>query len=139
MSLCIAAALPRWRLRRAYGAVFLPETPLEPADDARVRALGAVRLAAASASAVGADPALGGKGAAEVLARRATAVLATAVGIPNSEVAYALGMHPIASSRLRHRPVDERVLRAARLRISLEDAVAAAPPVAHQPGYEPMG
>jgi hypothetical protein len=146
LSLAIAAALPRWRLRRAYAAVFLPERPLVPADDVRVRALGATRLAAAAASSVGADPTLRGKGPAEVLARRATATLGAAAGIPNSEIAHALDMHAIASARLRHREVDEHVLRAVRLWIALEDAVAAAPappqppPTAHEPEgptYEP--
>lgn len=142
LSPCIAAALPRWRLPRAHSAVFLPLEPLEPADDARLRAVGVVHLAAAAGAAMGADPALTGKGSAEVLARRATALLATGAGAPNSEVAHALGMHPVASARLQHRGVEESVLRAVRLWIALEDAAALAPAPPPQPSAtarEPEG
>lgn len=141
LNLCIATALPRWRLRRAYAGVFLPERPLKPADDARLRAVGAARLASAAASAVGAEPTLTGKGAAEVLARRAAATLGNAAGIPSSEIAHALGMHPVACARLRHRAVEERVLGAVRLWIALEDAAAASPAPPQPPltAHEPEG
>lgn len=138
--LCIAQALPRWRVQRAYAAVGLPPILLNPADDVRLRAVGAHRLTAASAAALAADPALAGIGALEVLGRRATARLAAAAGVPNSEVADALRVHPVAAARLRERPVEPAVLRAIRARVALEDAAASAigrplvqPPAATDP------
>lgn len=139
LSLKVAAALPRWRLRRAFASVFLPERPLEPASDSWLRTIGSARVAAACANAVGADPTLAGNGAADVLARRAAVALASAAGIANSEVAHVLGMSPIASARLKGRAVDDRVLAAARLWIALEAVAASAPapprppPTAHEP------
>ncbi len=128
LELCIGSALPRWRHRRAYNAVFLPEVELIPVSEERIRAFGATRLASAAANAVGADVGLAGNAAAVVLARRATARLAKSAGIPNSEVAHSLGLHPVAAARLRNREVDEPVLRAVRMRLALEDAAAAHPP-----------
>jgi hypothetical protein len=116
----IGDALPRWRLRNAYRAVGLPELPLEPADDATVRAAGATALVAASAAAVGADPEARGRAEAEVLARRAAVVVGVAAGIANRELAWALQMTSIASARLRERPVDPAVLEAVRRRVSLD-------------------
>ncbi|MFZ5476372.1 MAG: hypothetical protein ACOZNI_06305 [Myxococcota bacterium] len=133
LRLCIGDALPRWRLRNGYRAVGLPEVELEPASDATVRAFGASRLAAAAASATCALPTLAGKGAPEVLARRAATVLGERVGVPVSELAFAFGMTPIATARLRSRHVADDLLKATRVRVSLELAAAAVPLVAREP------
>ncbi len=120
----IAAALPRWRMRSAYSAVGLPTVELEPMDLASVRGAGAARVVAAVASALAVGPELSGNAAGTALARRAAAKLAAEAGIQAGEVAEVLGLTVDSATRAAGRPVEERVLRAARIRLSLEDAVA---------------
>jgi hypothetical protein len=122
----IGDALPRWKKRAAYRAVGLPEVPLEPVDDTAARVAGAVSVAQAAANAVAADPTLRGRAAPEVLARRITMALGTAAGIATTELAWAMGITPDAATRLAGRPVGSSELDAARLRLSLDRAVAAA-------------
>jgi len=123
--LCVTRALPRFRPVDALGAVGLGWAALAPAGPDALRAVGARRLVAAAAAAVGADPALGGKDPGVVLARRAAAVLARQGGLPLGEVAWALHAAPCSVRRLAVQPIDPAITAAVRLRLALEDRVAA--------------
>jgi hypothetical protein len=116
----LVAALPRYRMRRAYRAVGLDEKPVQPLADERVRALGAVRIAAATEAALAAAPGSRGNGPVERLARCATVQLATSVGIAIDEVAFALRITRASATRLAHRSVPKSVLDAVRKRLALE-------------------
>jgi hypothetical protein len=137
LRLRIHDALPRWRLRTAYRAVGLPETQLVPAPDVLVRQLGASRIVAAAASAVGADPGLHGQGASAPDARRVVAALASSVGIRAPEIGWALGLTRQAVNRLIGRETSAALTQATRLQLALEEAVAALPPVAREPEPPP--
>lgn len=123
LALRLAEALPRVRLRAAFGHVDLATTPLEPVDDATLRHLGIRRLADAASAALAADPALTGNSATVVSARVTIAHLATAW--PTSELAWALDLTSQAARRLRTRPVPNGALNAVRLRLALEERARA--------------
>lgn len=133
LRLRIHDALPRWRLRTAYSAVGLPQTQILPAPDALVRQLGASRIAAAAASAAGADPGLQGRGEPASAARRVVATLASAVGIAAPEIGWALGITPQAANRLIGREASVALTQATRVQLALEEVVAALPPVVREP------
>ena len=122
LELRIRDALPRYRLRRAYKAVGLPNVPVRQASDEELRRAGAVRVAAAATAALAAAPDLRGLAWPESAARRAVGVLASSAGINTGEMAFALGMTRIAAARLGKRVADPRILAATRRRIVLENA-----------------
>jgi hypothetical protein len=124
LELQTARMLPRFRLQRAYEHVGLPPVLLTPLDDHRVRAVGTVRIIAAAAAAVAAPARLENRSATTVLARRAAVQTASSVGIPTTELAWALRTTLQTVRRLKIPPVDERVLRAVRMRLALENARA---------------
>ncbi|MES2640320.1 MAG: hypothetical protein V4850_12580 [Myxococcota bacterium] len=123
----IREALPRFRRRDAYVAVGLPAEPLEPVSIARVRELGAWRLAEAAAGAVGVGPTLIGRAAPVVAARRVVVQLGLHAGIGPSEIGAALELTRWGVSRLGAGPSPAAEVRATRLRLALEDAVVRLP------------
>lgn len=116
-------ALPRWRVADLHRIVGLSGPPLEPADDDRIRAAGASRLAFAAAMSTAADPELRGTRAAVVAAREVTVRVASAAGIPPSEVCWALGITSRGLRKIEGRPVAPESSRAARLSVGLIDRV----------------
>ncbi len=120
------AQLPRFRLRQCHNIVGLPQQPLVPADDEAVRTAGPARLVAAAASALAAGPDLSGKAAERVLARRAAACLGAVAGIGTAELAWALGQPARSVRRLQDEVPEASVLTSVRLRLALEEVVAAA-------------
>ncbi len=115
----VRIALPRYRIESAWRAVGLPPTQLRPADDREIRQLGAFFLAEAAASACCADPALTGRSGEVLAARNAASQIGVQCGIPNSELALALGVTERAVRRAATRPCDTRVHRAVRHNVSL--------------------
>ncbi len=133
MAMPILRALPRFRLRDACRHVGLPEVELRPASLDVVRAAGAARLVEAVGNALAVGPPLAGNVPAVVEARAAAVQLAAAAGLHLAEVAHALGVGPDAARKVGARPSDERIHRAARVRLALEAAIAAAPRSADRP------
>jgi REP element-mobilizing transposase RayT len=122
-----ARVLPRFRPARltthlprlSLDAHGLPGWGTQPASRAFIRQCGAGALARAAAAATCADPRLTGNAPPIVLARRATAVLGRAAGIPDGEIAYAMGCHRRSARRLRAATVEREVLSAVRVRLAL--------------------
>jgi len=108
------------------GHLGLSQRPLVPVTDEQVRELGACRLRAAVTAALAVGPRLDGRSAPVVLARRVTAQMAVAAGIARSEIAHALEVHPNSLWHMLLRPVPVDVVVAVRMRLALEQAVAAA-------------
>ena len=123
MQLQVGKVLPRFRVRTAYEAVGLPPKEISPARDSDVRAAGAARLASAAGAALAVGPPLTGKIDSIVHARRAVVQLAREVAIPNSEVAWALGITKRTAGRLVEPPVEKELMQAIRKRLVLEDLV----------------
>jgi REP element-mobilizing transposase RayT len=123
----LAPALPRFRRRRLYEAVGLPPVEIGPMGDEDVRRSGIARVAAAVASALAVPPDLDGHAAPVVEARRAVAHLGHAVGFDTRDLESALRVSSRTARRLDERPVRPEILRAARVRLALEDAVAGRP------------
>jgi hypothetical protein len=123
LSLRLAEAAPSFRLRQLYEWVGLPQEPIEPASDDDVRALGVGRIREAAAAATAADPALEGRRAPVVRAKRAVVHLARAVGIATKEIQDAVGVTKGGYDTLRKRPADPAAIRATRVRLALEEAV----------------
>lgn len=123
----LVAAMPRYRIRRAFRAVGLEEKPIVPLPDEAIRLLGAARIVAASECAMAAAPGSRGNGPVERLARCAAVQLATTVGIAIDEAAFALGITRSSAVRLSHRAVPSNVLAAIRKRLALEVLVASRP------------
>ncbi len=119
-------ALPRFRLRTAYGAVGLPPVPIEALDDRALASCGLGRIVSATAAALCLDPALSGSGAAIVDARRAVVAASTVARFPAGHVAETLGISPRTVRRYRQEGADAGALRAVRMRLALEDVVRAA-------------
>lgn len=105
--------------------VGLPLAPIEPPGDDAVRDAGPRRLVLACAAALGVGPELVARTAGVVTARRTTAHLAHAAGLPRVELARVLGVTPQRIGQLLGQSVDIRHLRAARLQLALEDLIQA--------------
>lgn len=116
--------LPRLRLREVYEIVGLPPKKIQPATSEAIHAAGAKRLATAVAAALAADPALKGNKREEVTARRVVAHIANTAGISPAEVTWALGLHPRSVYAIVKQDVDRAAVRAACIRIALENTVA---------------
>lgn len=125
LTLRVPTALPRYRLREAYGIVGLPQVPLEPATAEQIRAAGAPRLVHAAAFAAGAGPELG-RDNLSIAVRRVTAALAAEADIHLDELAHAMGTTRDAARKIGLRPAAPGLLAATRLRIALESAAATA-------------
>jgi hypothetical protein len=119
----LLVALPRYLLRRAYRAVGLEETLLEPLEDAAIRALGAARVFTAAQVALAARPGARGNGRAERSCRRVAVQLCRQVGIASGECRFAVGIGRSAYSRLARARCDRRLATAVRLRLALEERV----------------
>jgi hypothetical protein len=121
----LTKALPRYALRDAYPIVGLPPRRIDPVSDLEVREAGAHRLVGACLSAaLGLAPT--GRDAASVLARRAACTLAAETGMSVDEVAFALGITDGAVRRVAQRPAPASLATAARVWLSLENAVSQA-------------
>ena len=120
------AFLPGWEPARACAVVGLAQHPAPPTL-AQVRLLGMGRIAAAAAAATAAHPSSSGRTATEVMARRAAARLAQRAGLPRSELSWAFGQTRRTAYRLAGAPLPAAVLGAVRMRLALEQAVAAQP------------
>ena len=124
MRLQIGNVLPRFRIRTAFEAVGLPPKEITPADDSAIRAAGATRLVSDAGAALAIGPPLAGKTALLVCARRAVTQIARKVGIPFSEVAWALGITERAARRLLAPHLEKEKLHAIRKYLALEDIVS---------------
>lgn len=130
----LGSLLPRFRLRTAYSAVRLSrDQPLEPLTGAAVRSLGACRLRDAASAAVAAPGPLLGSEDHVLDARAAVVIIGLSEGFSTSELSFALGLPLRNVQRLAHRGVDERILRATRLRLALEEAIAKPPLMTGEP------
>ncbi|MSQ01336.1 MAG: hypothetical protein EXR71_05490 [Myxococcales bacterium] len=139
LSLQIATALPRFRLRDAYEAVGLAHE-VAPAEDAELRRLGSARLAELVAETLGVGPGFVGNTACVATARRVASRLALDVGFRPRDIAEPLGITAVAAARLAGRPVENADLRAVRTRVALVAAAAArtsAPIVVREPSAAP--
>lgn len=139
LTLRIATALPRFRLREAYEAVGLAAAVM-PADDAAARGLGPARLVDLLAQTFAVDPGFASNATAVVKARRVGARLAIDVGMRPRDISGPLGVTAIAAARLAARPVDLADLRAVRMRVALDIAAAnpsRAPLVVREPAATP--
>ena len=125
LKLKLAKALPRLRLRDVQSIVGLGSDPISGLQDDAIRAAGIGRLVAAATVACSVDSALAGNTAPVVAARRAISQLARDVGIPASEVAFALRITERAARRLLEPPVSEPSTAAIRTRLGLEFALDA--------------
>lgn len=117
-------ALPRYRLRSAYESVGLEPTRLRPASDDQLRRAGVSRLLTAAAASFAVGPALHGKRAQVMLAKRAVSQLAARAGLSPADVAWALDQPRRSILRLGSPMLDDGQLKAVRLMIALQDAVA---------------
>jgi hypothetical protein len=123
----LTSLLPRFALAGLSDSVGLPLREIRPADEAALRAAGAARLASAVGAALAAPLALSGNSKVVAEARAAASRLAAAAGIGTGETAAAMGVTMRCVQRLALcTSVSPGVLVAARLRLSLENAVAAA-------------
>ena len=122
-------ALPRFRVGRAYHFVGLPNRPLVPATDEEIWAFGAPRLAAAAAAAHCAGPVITDKSRPSTRTRDAFASLATRAGFSTSDIRLALNTSGRSARRLATRPPDPHLEHPVRMRLALETAVAASPPI----------
>jgi hypothetical protein len=121
----LQAELPRLRARLLFGAVGLAPVPLEPASNDTLRRAGAARLVTLAAAVYAVGPALVGRGRLVVAARALAVQVANRCGLPASEVRLLLGVNQSTTWRLTQRPTDPRAARALRLRLTLEQRVAA--------------
>jgi hypothetical protein len=126
LQLRIQDSLPRFRLDEALRDVKLPTYSLEPANDDRIRTIGLGELVEAAAVSCVAPPALRGIDLPSIRGRRAACVLARRVGIPQREVAWALGIDPQSARRLARSTPDEAAITAIRRYVALKERVALA-------------
>lgn len=119
----VGQVLPRFRLRAAFESVGIPSLALRPASDDLVRATGAARIVAACSAALAAPPSLVGKAAIVTQTRRCAVQLGRDVALATEELAWALSITTRAVRRLREPGLPGPLLRAARMRLALEDAV----------------
>lgn len=127
MELRLRDALPRYRLRKAYKVVGLPDVPLEPVSLERVREVGATRLVSASAGAFGVGPVLLGQQAEVIRAKTAAAMIGTAAGISCSDLAFALELSPSGLRRTRYRGSPDTDQQTVLLMLALMEAAMCSP------------
>lgn len=121
MRLVAAQVLPRLHGRDLLAMVALDGVAL--LDAGGICRVGASRAVSAAAFAIGVPTIVTGLGAGVVAARRVVVRVAVEAGIAGSEVARALGVTPRTLRRLAGGPVDERLDRAVRMRLAIEEAV----------------
>jgi hypothetical protein len=113
--------LPRQQIEQlARDEVGLHGVDIRPIDLSDLRRMGMGRMAGAAAAALAAEPTLGGRSRAEWVARRAAAHLGLRAGISRREVRWALGLKRQGLSALLRKEAPEEILRATRIRLSLE-------------------
>lgn len=123
LTLRIAEALPRFRLRMAYELVGLPAEPLTPCADEELRAAGAESLVRTATSALAVGPALTGRTPEVVRARRTVCHLARQAGIAAAEVRHALQVTRQGMAHLAASTPEPMLMRCVRQHLSLEHAV----------------
>lgn len=116
--------LPQRSLLDVLPLVGLDASEIVPAADKKLRSAGAARLASAAAAALAADPELKGHRAEVEQARSAVSILGRGAGVATREIASALGVTLRTVQRLSLVAPDRSLLRAVRIRISLEEAAA---------------
>jgi hypothetical protein len=117
-------ALPRFGVADVMKCVGLEGLLPEPATDAALKEVGVHRLVAAAADAVGADPALPGRTAEVVAARRVALTLARAAGTAPRAIAEGLAVSTRGCALLAEVPAPAELTGAARVRIGIETALA---------------
>jgi hypothetical protein len=121
--------LLREALPRLHANEVLRMLGMEPADlrcsDDLLRHEGAARIVAAAAASLAVGPLLIGRGSAVAEARAAAVHLATAAGIPRSEIGWATELTRQRIGQILRTTVDPATLAAARRRLALENAVRA--------------
>ena len=117
----LACELPRLRLREVFASVGLAPLALEPACDEELRRAGAARLVDLAAGVHAVGPELTGRSREVVAVRALAARVATAAGLPASEVAHHLGLGAHAVRKLARRDIDPRASTALRRRLALEE------------------
>jgi len=124
LALRVPEVLPRYRPADARRAAGCPASGVAPLDDGQILGIGLRALRDAAAFATCAHPRLEGRSARETGARAAVVALGRRAGYRDQDLAAALGISREAVRLLGHRPVDERVLGATRLRLAIMDADA---------------
>ncbi len=114
--------LQRWEICRAVG---LAEQDVQPLEIDRVRSLGAARILSASSAALGVGPDLEPRSRARFLVRVLTVRTGREAGLAREELSWVLGCSNRNIHRLEDVEIAEHLLRAVRIRLTLEQAVAA--------------
>jgi len=125
LQLCTFEALPRLALAEVCKRVGVTKVQIAPASDQQIRRAGPFRLVSAVSSVLALDLQLKGKTRPVVLGRRTVVKIAQLVGMNLMEVAWALCITDRAVRKISKLPVEQSIVRAARIRLSLEDVVAA--------------
>jgi hypothetical protein len=118
-------ALPRLSLPAVCEMVGLKRLPA-PLGDPALREAGAKRLQEAASAALCIGPGLAGRSSLECHARDAITVLGEGAGIATNDLAWVTGVTANGIRRHRGATVDDALLRAVRVRLALEQAVAPA-------------
>lgn len=113
--------LPRQQIKAlACQEVGLPGFDARPISVAALRELGIMRIKAAAASAVAADPDLVGRSKAEILARHVTAQLGRLADISGREIAWALDVTRQGLFEMLKKKIPVGLLNAAGTRLAIE-------------------
>ena len=118
-------AAPRLTRADLLAIVKLPESALSPATPADLRRVGVSAIVRVAAEAVGAKTDLADRTAATVLARRAAVHTTDLSDLSRRDLRTELQLSARAIRRLAHEPIDSAVLRAVRLRVSIEESLGA--------------
>ncbi len=124
----LKAALPRLTMDSVLRRVELDRSAIEPADDDQLFAAGPVAVVGAAADALAVMP--DERSGTAVIARRAAVHLLAGVGYSTAVLARATDMKPRSIRSLLAQDTAVEVLELVRRRVTFDDAVAAAPPVA---------
>jgi hypothetical protein len=124
LKLALAEAIPDLRLSEVYTMVGLPPRQLQPVSDEELRALGAGRLAAATAAALALDLPFSTRRVEVVEARRLIVQVARRLDLPWGEIRRVLQIPERTLFRSATMPVNTPGLeRAVRIRLALEETL----------------
>lgn len=125
--LCVADVLPRYRPTEAWVSAGLDRWGIPPMSDEQIKGIGLSKVVDAAAFAVCANPQMNGRTAPETQARAIVVRLGRLAGFRNRDIAGILGISIEAVRKLGLRGVDDRAVRAARLRMAIVEAVPGNP------------